>query len=134
MIRHHSTGPDSAGVVISNELLDAFAPIRLRIVVQDREPQVENCFEWAEMRLVHIVSYTDLQRISGEGGIPVPESAHLKAMTHDTFCEPAKSSLGELARELIFAESERERDGRHDQNRHLRKELNLARKHEEASP
>lgn len=30
MIRHHSTGPDSAGVVISNELLDAFAPIRLR--------------------------------------------------------------------------------------------------------
>eukprot|EP00435_Cladocopium_sp_Y103_P037808 s2284_g10.t1 len=53
----------AASVVLSNELLDAFAPVKLQLSIYG-QPVVTHCRAWQEIRMVHIIKLKDLESIS----------------------------------------------------------------------
>lgn len=91
-----------ASVVLSNELLDAFAPVRLRLPTSG-QPNVTDCGSWEEMRLVHTISEPDLREIirslrHSEERIEAL-LADLRAYTSEVFCQVANSTVGQAATE-----------------------------------
>lgn len=95
-----------ASVVISNELLDAFAPIKLRLNIYG-SPNVTDCRVWQEMRLVHAITKTDLYRfgaalqLTDEVIFNIEEQ--LEKYTNDVFCAIANTTIGQAARAVVPA-------------------------------
>jgi len=89
-----------ASVVLSNELLDAFAPLKLRLSVFGN-PEIKDCRVWQEIKFVHAIAESDLQIITRS--LKHSESrieallVDLRAYTSDVFCRITNSSVGQAA-------------------------------------
>lgn len=101
-----STGTEhnGASVVLSNELIDAFAPIKLRLSVFGN-PNVTDCKVWQEIRFVHIMAESDLLAVLA-GLFHTEERAQalltdLRAFTTDMFCKLRNSTVGQAATECL---------------------------------
>eukprot|EP00747_Dinoflagellata_sp_TGD_P166013 gnl/TRDRNA2_/TRDRNA2_188162_c0_seq1.p1 gnl/TRDRNA2_/TRDRNA2_188162_c0~~gnl/TRDRNA2_/TRDRNA2_188162_c0_seq1.p1 ORF type:complete len:929 (+),score=138.21 gnl/TRDRNA2_/TRDRNA2_188162_c0_seq1:78-2864(+) len=100
-----ATAESGASVVISNELLDAFAPVKLRLSLFE-EPNPTDCKAWQEIRMVHTIHEAELRRIS-EGPLQHTTErtealvADLKFFTTEMFCHVANSTVGRAARESV---------------------------------
>jgi len=102
--RDRGTPEAGASVVLSNELLDAFAPVKLRISLYG-QPDVTDCHSWHEVRLVHAIRDDDLLAIGGALGYPSHTAEemleHLRQYTEMLFCGMANSTIGQAAREAL---------------------------------
>lgn len=101
-------GGVGASVVLSNELLDAFAPVKLRLSVFG-QPDVADCQSWQEMRILHLIPEADLRSIVA--ALSHSESriealvVDLQDYTSDFACHIANTSVGRAAWENVPAAS-----------------------------
>jgi len=100
----HGTAEAGASVVLSNELLDAFAPVKLRLSLYG-EINVTSCASWQEVRLVHAIPKDELRLIVTALGHSDAEIESmfrtLERYTEEVFCGMAASSIGQEARERV---------------------------------
>merc|ERR1719399_297480 len=54
-------GYPTVGAIVSNELLDAFAPVKLRYSVYQNDTRA--CTSWQEVRLIHVARGRDLAEL-----------------------------------------------------------------------
>lgn len=98
------TADTGASVVISNELLDAFAPVKLRLSLYG-DPNITDCKSWQEIRLVHTMREGDLRSITAmlqySEQRSVALAAELREYTQQIFCGIANSTVGQAARERL---------------------------------
>jgi len=98
------TANTGASVVISNELLDAFAPVKLRLSLYG-SPNITDCKAWQEIRFVHTMREGDLQTIAAtlqySDQRRLALAAELREYTEQIFCGIANSSIGQAARERL---------------------------------
>lgn len=90
----------AASVVLSNELLDAFAPVKLQLSIYG-QPVVTHCRAWQEIRMVHIIKLKDLESISqalhhSEERISAM-AMDLEGYTNEVFCRVTNTSVGQAA-------------------------------------
>eukprot|EP00913_Durusdinium_trenchii_P022170 g20831.t1 len=90
----------AASLVLSNELLDAFAPVKLQLSIYG-QPVVTHCRAWQEIRLVHIINLDDLRAISealehSEQRITAM-ALDLEGYTNEVFCRVTNTSVGKAA-------------------------------------
>eukprot|EP00434_Breviolum_minutum_P021630 symbB.v1.2.019091.t1/scaffold1550.1/size112250/1 len=90
----------AASVVLSNELLDAFEPVKLQLSIYG-QPVVTHCRAWQEVRLVHIMKLKDLEAISqalqhSEERIRAM-AIDLEGYTNEVFCRVTNTSVGKAA-------------------------------------
>jgi len=94
-----------ADAILTNELIDAFAPVKLKMSVFDLQNiDPGSCSSWTEMRLLHLIKKSDLLNIFGpQVGLPDPTKviAQLEDFTTTFFCTAAKTSIGEIASMLL---------------------------------
>ncbi|KAF4676984.1 Chloride Channel [Perkinsus chesapeaki] len=99
-LRHEWFG---AGVALSNELLDAFAPAKLRLSVF--ATNVTACSSWQEVRIAHVISFEDLLDTYGMLGVSkaAAESyvAQLEQQSRTISCSIVESSVGRAAMEAL---------------------------------
>ncbi|CAK9093718.1 Type II protein arginine methyltransferase [Durusdinium trenchii] len=98
----------AASLVLSNELLDAFAPVKLQLSIYG-QPVVTHCRAWQEIRLVHIINLDDLRAISealehSEQRITAM-ALDLEGYTNEVFCRVTNTSVGKAT--LMTGHSER---------------------------
>lgn len=98
-------GSDQSGasVVLSNELLDAFAPVKLRLSLFG-SPDVADCHSWQEIRVVHSIQEADLRQILAPLFSPQRVSSlleELHAGSRRIFCSMVSSSIGKAAMERM---------------------------------
>lgn len=89
-----------ASVVLNNELLDAFAPVKLQLSLYGH-PVVTECRSWQEMRVVHIIPETALTAIT-HALRHSPQRIEamlvdLRGYTSEVFCRVTNSSVGQAA-------------------------------------
>lgn len=98
------TAETGASVVISNELLDAFAPVKLRLSLYG-SPNITDCHSWQEIRLVHTMREADLQAIAAtleySDQRVLALAAELREYTQQIFCGIANSTIGQAARDRL---------------------------------
>jgi SAM-dependent MidA family methyltransferase len=98
-------GYPAIGAIVSNELLDAFAPVKLRYSVYENDTSA--CSSWQEVRLVHIAKGADLEELlvasqfADEARARVAV-AQLAEQTRALACEAVGSSVGKLAMEIVM--------------------------------
>jgi len=96
-----------ADAVISNELVDAFAPIKLKLSVFDMDNiNPTSCQSWTEMKLLHLIKTQDIMRLFAQAlGISNPARVveQLKEFTNEFFCGAAGTSIGKVAMALLPA-------------------------------
>lgn len=100
------TAEAGASVVLSNELLDAFAPVKLRFSLYGR-PNITDCRSWQEVRLVHTITEEKLRELlhilgyaedSAEGTI-----SQVRGYTDATFCAMANTTIGLEVQQQVAA-------------------------------
>eukprot|EP00929_Paragymnodinium_shiwhaense_P010090 TRINITY_DN11457_c0_g1_i1.p1 TRINITY_DN11457_c0_g1~~TRINITY_DN11457_c0_g1_i1.p1 ORF type:complete len:1002 (+),score=149.89 TRINITY_DN11457_c0_g1_i1:1409-4414(+) len=95
----HERGTEEAGasVVISNELLDAFAPVKLRLSLYG-SPNITSCKAWEEVKLVHTAPLNQLQGIWEMLGYDMDRilgmSEYLQSYTEQVFCAMSNTTIG----------------------------------------
>jgi len=105
-MRHRCCG-QKASVVLSNELVDAFAPVKLRFGAFDLDSHpVDNCSSWQEVKLVHMLNVNLLRDHYAPGmGYSKEKSAELAndfiAYTRNLFCSVANSTVARAAYEAV---------------------------------
>ncbi|CAJ1409226.1 unnamed protein product [Effrenium voratum] len=86
-----------ASVVLSNELLDAFAPVKLRFGLYGK-PNITDCRSWQEVSLVHTITEEKLQellRVLGYSQDMADSTiSQVRGYTDATFCAMANSTIG----------------------------------------
>eukprot|EP00928_Gymnodinium_smaydae_P043408 TRINITY_DN29087_c0_g1_i1.p1 TRINITY_DN29087_c0_g1~~TRINITY_DN29087_c0_g1_i1.p1 ORF type:complete len:912 (-),score=152.55 TRINITY_DN29087_c0_g1_i1:108-2843(-) len=91
------TAASGASVVLSNELLDAFAPVKLRLSLYG-SPNITDCGAWQEVRLVHTVHEQRLRtmlEVLGHSPQQIEGTvSELRAYTNTVFCTMANTSIG----------------------------------------
>lgn len=106
IVNDRGTNEAGASVVLSNELLDAFAPVKLRLSLYGTV-NVTDCSSWQEVRLVHAINEDELREIAtGLGHSPerletLMEDLH--AYTDTVFCGMANTTIGLEARARVGA-------------------------------
>ncbi|KAF4697238.1 hypothetical protein FOZ60_009862 [Perkinsus olseni] len=99
-LRHQRFG---AGVALSNELLDAFAPAKLRLSVF--ATNVTACSSWQEVRIAHVISYDDLLNTYSMLGVSPAAAqeyvAQLDGQSRVSSCSIVESSIGRAAVEAL---------------------------------
>lgn len=103
-VSDRGTAEASASVVISNELLDAFAPVKLRLTLYGA-PNITDCLSWQEVRLVHTMPESSLANLLGALG-HTQESrdklmSDLHTYTTTVFCNMANTTIGQEARTRV---------------------------------
>jgi len=97
------TGTEEAGasVVLSNELLDAFAPLKLRLSLYGKA-DITLCRSWQEVRLVHALPEKDLRELGETMGYSTSQLntliEDLRRYTEAVFCRMANTTVGQEAR------------------------------------
>ncbi|CAK9020193.1 unnamed protein product [Durusdinium trenchii] len=95
--QERGTAEAGASVVLSNELLDAFAPVKLRFSLYGK-PNITDCRSWQEVRLVHTITEDKLRSLlhilgyseeMTEGTI-----SQVRGYTDATFCAMANTTIG----------------------------------------
>jgi len=103
-VTDRGTSESGASVVMSNELLDAFAPIKLRLSLYGH-PNMTNCGAWQEVRLVHTVEEEKLRamlQIMGHEQEDINATVtELKSYTGAVFCAMANTTIGREARARV---------------------------------
>ncbi|CAE8734929.1 unnamed protein product, partial [Polarella glacialis] len=104
--KESDTGTEETGasVVINNELLDAFAPVKLQLSLFGL-PKVTECRAWQEMRIVHVIAEEDLRAITSE----LQHSderiealvSDIRGFTTEVFCRISNSSVGKAAQDCV---------------------------------
>merc|ERR1719387_404970 len=90
-------GYPEIGAIVSNELLDAFAPVKLRYSVYENDTRA--CSSWQEVRLVHLVKGSDLEELLSEHlAVNAVEEvlARMAEHTRSFACEATDSTVGKL--------------------------------------
>jgi len=104
VVSDRSTPETGASVVLSNELLDSFAPVKLRLSLYGTV-DVTACSSWQEVRLVHAIPEEELQLILDVLGHAETEAADLFASLRryrsEVFCGMADSTIGEEAKARV---------------------------------
>lgn len=89
-----------ASVVLSNELLDAFAPVKLRLSLYG-DPDVVDCKMWQEVRLIHSIGVQELAEIGQYMGLSTNYmetlTRDLREYTRAVFCGMANTTVGQEA-------------------------------------
>jgi len=102
--RDRGTPEAGASVVLSNELLDAFAPLKVRLSLYGKV-NVTNCASWQEVRLVHVLPVQELKTITealGQSTQKFEALLHdLRTYTEAIFCGMANSTIGKEARAKV---------------------------------
>eukprot|EP00928_Gymnodinium_smaydae_P060690 TRINITY_DN4442_c0_g2_i1.p1 TRINITY_DN4442_c0_g2~~TRINITY_DN4442_c0_g2_i1.p1 ORF type:complete len:906 (+),score=91.96 TRINITY_DN4442_c0_g2_i1:49-2766(+) len=97
----------AADVVISNELVDAFAPVKLKLSVFDLDNiDPGECTSWTEMKLLHLIKVQDVMGLFAQHlGIRNPSLVvkQLRAFTNEFFCSAAETSVGKAAMSILPA-------------------------------
>lgn len=97
------TAEAGASAVISNELIDAFAPLKLRLSLFGEPAAVTTCQAWQEVRFVHAISEDDMLNIAA--GLEHGEAQttnllnDLRAYSEDMFCRIANTTVGQAAQQ-----------------------------------
>lgn len=106
VVSDRGTSEAGASVVLSNELLDAFAPVKLRLSLYG-DINVTDCSSWQEMRLAHVIQEDILSSMSAALGNAVEQMeatlSALRSYTSAVFCGMANSTIGREARERLPA-------------------------------
>merc|ERR1719387_2070710 len=97
-------GYPTSGAIVSNELLDAFAPVKLRYSIYEND--TSSCSSWQEVRLVHLAKASDLEALLVESGFADESRARqavlsLAEQTRTLACEAVGSSVGKLAMQIV---------------------------------
>ncbi|CAE7632545.1 CCR3 [Symbiodinium sp. CCMP2456] len=116
------TEESGASLVLSNELLDAFAPVKLQLNLYGR-PEITQCRAWQELRLVHIISLGALREIT-KAGLGLRE--RIDALTLDLV-----GYTHEAASDTPFCYQEMQRQSRTDLVQSVRQNLPTHLVHEE---
>eukprot|EP00929_Paragymnodinium_shiwhaense_P010091 TRINITY_DN11457_c0_g2_i1.p1 TRINITY_DN11457_c0_g2~~TRINITY_DN11457_c0_g2_i1.p1 ORF type:complete len:833 (+),score=194.28 TRINITY_DN11457_c0_g2_i1:226-2724(+) len=107
-VGERGTAEASASVVISNELLDAFAPVKLRFSLYG-SPNITSCTAWQEVRLVHTIPVGQLRsvlQLMGHTEASIETMIEgLQGYTDTVFCSVANTTIGREARERVPAET-----------------------------
>ena len=94
-----------ADVVISNELIDAFAPVKLKLSVFDLDNvDPGKCSSWTEMKLLHLIKIRDVMGLfARQLGIedPLRIVKDLQSFTDTFFCTAMQTSVGKAAMEVV---------------------------------
>ncbi|CAD7976066.1 unnamed protein product [Amoebophrya sp. A25] len=94
-----------ADVVISNELIDAFAPVKLKLSVFDLDNvDPGKCSSWTEMKLLHLIKIQDVMGLFAQQlGISEPSRIvrDLQSFTDTFFCTAMETSVGQAAKEVV---------------------------------
>lgn len=104
------TGTPEAGasVVLSNELLDAFAPVKLRLSLYG-QADVTDCRSWQEVRLVHALPVEELRHLALVLGFTEQSLGtlvtDLRQYTETVFCGMANTTVGKEARARVPADT-----------------------------
>merc|ERR1740129_316682 len=98
------TSDTGASVVLSNELLDAFAPLKLRLSVYE-DINVTDCRAWQEVRLAHLIAEEDLRQITQALQYAEDQTEALLTDLYEhadqVFCRMANSTIGRAARQSV---------------------------------
>ena len=97
-VSERGTKHTGASVVLSNELLDAFAPVKLQLSIYG-QPVITHCRAWQEIRLVHIIKWKELRAISealqhSKDRIEAM-ALDLEGYTEEVFCHVTRTSVGQ---------------------------------------
>lgn len=103
-VSDHGTREAGASVVLSNELLDAFAPVKLRFSLYGAA-SITDCSSWQEVRIVHTIPVQEFKLILagiGHNGASIDRIVNgLRDWTNATFCAMANSTIGQEARDNV---------------------------------
>eukprot|EP00930_Biecheleria_cincta_P090932 TRINITY_DN8042_c0_g1_i1.p1 TRINITY_DN8042_c0_g1~~TRINITY_DN8042_c0_g1_i1.p1 ORF type:complete len:925 (-),score=95.19 TRINITY_DN8042_c0_g1_i1:289-3063(-) len=98
------TAEAGASVVLSNELLDAFAPVKLRLSLYGK-PNITDCGSWQEVRLVHTIpedKLTSLLEIMGYDEATRKSTLNqVRGYTEATFCAMSNTTVGQEAKQQV---------------------------------
>lgn len=100
---------DAPGVLISNELIDSFAPARLRMGIAIDDVDFRQCGAWQEIRVVHVLDQGALRDVLQLAGVPEPSIQHVSGMlaeTTDQFACGAvhDTSIGRAAERAVLSD------------------------------
>ncbi|CAE7208159.1 unnamed protein product [Symbiodinium necroappetens] len=102
--RDRGTAEAGASVVLSNELLDAFAPVKLRFGLYGK-PNITDCGSWQEVRVVHTIPEDRLHQLLMVMGFSEAWTEgtiqQVRSYTESTFCAMANTSIGREAQEKV---------------------------------
>jgi SAM-dependent MidA family methyltransferase len=104
-------GYPEVGAIVSNELLDAFAPVKLRYNVYQNDTRA--CTSWQEVRLIHVARSDYLRELLSEHlAVNAVEEvlARMAEHTRSFACEATDSTVGKLAKKLVPNPSDDDRD------------------------
>ncbi|CAD7958809.1 unnamed protein product [Amoebophrya sp. A120] len=95
----------TANAVISNELIDAFAPVKLKLSVFDLDNvDPARCSSWTEMKLLHLIKIRDVMGLFAQQlGIREPKRIvkELQTFTDTFFCTAMQTSVGQAAMSIV---------------------------------
>jgi SAM-dependent MidA family methyltransferase len=97
-----AAGSPTVGAVISNELLDAFAPAKLRYNVYQNDTLA--CTSWQEVKVLHIARKRELLELLATAIDAEPAAQFVQALVESTYqfaCEVVDSSIGKVAMDLV---------------------------------
>eukprot|EP00927_Polykrikos_kofoidii_P060121 TRINITY_DN55186_c0_g1_i1.p1 TRINITY_DN55186_c0_g1~~TRINITY_DN55186_c0_g1_i1.p1 ORF type:complete len:963 (+),score=80.68 TRINITY_DN55186_c0_g1_i1:26-2890(+) len=102
-------GIESPGILLSNELIDAFAPAKLRVSVDIQKHGPFSCNLWQEVRVVHLLHERDLMAIYEllriQSKWSEQQAGALRALGEKLACRVVReSSIGRATLEAIVAD------------------------------
>eukprot|EP00927_Polykrikos_kofoidii_P010894 TRINITY_DN1459_c0_g1_i1.p1 TRINITY_DN1459_c0_g1~~TRINITY_DN1459_c0_g1_i1.p1 ORF type:complete len:941 (-),score=116.52 TRINITY_DN1459_c0_g1_i1:96-2918(-) len=99
-----SLADDSASVVLSNELLDAFSPVKLRLRLYGN-PNVTSCHAYQEFSIIHTISENDYLSLLKKMGLSEEKQLGLvdglANYTKTMFCTIINTTIGQMAMKLV---------------------------------
>eukprot|EP00931_Biecheleriopsis_adriatica_P051263 TRINITY_DN29712_c0_g1_i1.p1 TRINITY_DN29712_c0_g1~~TRINITY_DN29712_c0_g1_i1.p1 ORF type:complete len:926 (+),score=162.03 TRINITY_DN29712_c0_g1_i1:25-2802(+) len=102
--QERGTAEAGASVVLSNELLDAFAPVKLRFSLYGK-PNITDCSSWQEVSLVHTIPEEKLRVLLEVMGYDQEQAdgtiSQVRGYTETTFCAMANTTIGMEAKDKV---------------------------------